>query len=124
MNTSSHTPNIHSGDEKAEPQVGKIWLAIISVIVFLGVVEVIGHYWFLGVKDKEFVNQQVLRKAPEMVSMQTRDAQLLNEYKLLDPAIGKIRIPIREAMLLLVTQPNSIKSKLQSQNLQIQEGKK
>ncbi len=95
--------NEHSGRDATEPHSGTIWIYTVITLLFLGVVQIVGHYAFLSAKDSEHARKQayvVPSRDLQLINLQ--GAEQMQQYKWLDKEKGIVQIPVSRAMELLI----------------------
>ena len=78
-----------------------MWLLPISVIALVAFT-LVCLYWFRGAKDSHMVRKEAMFSTAELSLHRAKESEYLNEYKYLDKQAGRVRIPIRRAMELVV----------------------
>lgn len=98
MDMSSTTDHSKPGYDKSEIDTKKLamWAVICVVILVASIVFVVQYF---SIVKEDIVYTKVLK--PESISLRdlrAREDEILNSYKVLDPAKGVYQIPIERAM--------------------------
>ncbi len=103
MNTQSehHEPSFYR--DTNEPHSKTIWIYGALTLLFLFIVQVVGHFGFLSSKTGENARKQEsvgLLREVQLINLQA--AEQMQEYKWLDKGKGIVQIPVKRAMDILV----------------------
>ena len=99
----------HNGYEKRDINVRTTALIGILSVVLLAVSFVALDNYFTYVKEAEYREMVLEVENRQLIELRLREDSLLTTYELVDTADSRYRIPIEQAMEMLVTQENSVK---------------
>jgi hypothetical protein len=94
------TPN-NSGYEKSDVKPTSLFLAAAIVIVVLIVIIVAINEFFLSSKEQMVYDAVLSKESAELRDIVAKDAEILNNYKVLDADKGIYQIPIDRAMQVM-----------------------
>jgi hypothetical protein len=91
-----------AGYEKKDVHVGKVVLyAVLGIIVTVAVVAFVIDY-FNRTRERIVFEAVLQPESPALRALQMREAELLGVYGVVDSAAGTYRIPIEQAMEVVV----------------------
>ena len=99
----------HNGYEKRDINVRVTALIGILTVVALAVSFVALDNYFTYVKETEYREMVLEVENRQLIELRLREDSLLTTYELVDTADSRYRIPIEQAIEMLVTQENSDK---------------
>jgi hypothetical protein len=94
----SHSENSY---EKSDVNPRNLFIASAIVVFVIIVSIVVLNEIFLTSKEKMIYDKVLSVESAELRDIRAKEAEILNNYKLLNPQLGKYQVPIEKAMELL-----------------------
>ncbi len=101
MSENHNTGHGASGYEKSDVNITKILIVAVAIVVFISIFLIWLRSYFVLTSEVETYQTVLSPESTSLRELRAHEDEVLNSYKLLDPAKGVYQIPINRAMELM-----------------------
>ncbi len=99
-----------SGYEKSDVNITKILVVAVAIVVFIAVFLIWLRSYFVLTSEVETYQTVLSPQSTTLRELRAHEDEVLNSYKLLDPAKGIYQIPINRAMEVMADEAFATKA--------------